>query len=250
MARRVHIRALAGLIAGGALLALAPSAMATIVYRDAGGIHVEAGDGEDNWYSISHVDRHPTNCPGAPRGCFRVRELNPEPMADGERCFTAAGTSSVVLCKDPGGRMPIIVNARDEDDTMAGGDLSDIRPNDVFGIVRLGTGNDSGSLGPGDDRIYGGPGNESFAGGGNGLYGGGGDDVVEGGPGDDRLDGEGGADLVGGGITDTGIDSFFGGGGPDFLDTRDGLEDGTIDCGGGRDTARRDTGLDEQPESC
>ncbi len=232
-----------------ASLVAVSSASATTVSRDQGGIRIIAVAGEDNWYSVGHIPRNGTYCPGSPRGCFTVNDLNPNPTLSGPGCFIESGTPGIVRCKDPGGRVPITVKAGDLDDSI-GMDASDPRPNEIFGRIYLGNGNDSASTGPGDDRIFGGPGNESFGGGGSGLYGGGGDDLIEGGAGDDRLDGEAGADRIGA-SDDTGDDGLFGGGGSDFLDARDGFADSYIDCGAGRrDDARRDSGLDPEATSC
>jgi Ca2+-binding RTX toxin-like protein len=70
------------------------------------------------------------------------------------------------------------------------------------------------------------------------LNGGGGNDALTGDDGDDTLNGDGGRDFLNG---RTGVDAFFGGAGNDFLVTEDGIQDGTISCGGGdRDHAQVD----------
>ncbi|MDP9483053.1 MAG: hypothetical protein M3P84_07510, partial [Chloroflexota bacterium] len=136
-------------------LLCASSASATTVERDQAGLSVKAA-GEDNWYKIDHIPRHPTYCPRSPRGCFTVNDYNPNPMVDGRGCFIASPTPAIIRCKDPGGRVPITVKAGDLNDTIVGLDASEPRPDKIFGRIFLGSGNDGGHGGPGDDRIYGG----------------------------------------------------------------------------------------------
>ena len=239
------------LVVAAAVLAAAPGALAGTVSRHGDRFVVRAVAGEDNWYQPSHIERDPYYCPHAHNGCLAFHDLNPNPLTDGPGCFIVPATPSIVRCKDPGGSVKVVIKAGDQDDRIAGTQFAEARPNDTSSRILLGAGNDGAALGPGDDQIYGGPGHESFAGGGSGLSGYGGDDYVDGGEGDDRLDGGAGSDRVGGGITDIGIDSMFGGSGIDVLDARDGIADGTLDCGPGNDpNARRDAGLDSAPQSC
>jgi Ca2+-binding RTX toxin-like protein len=239
------------LVVAAAVLAAAPGALAGTVSRHGDRFVVKAVAGEDNWYQPSHIARDSTYCPRARHGCLIFHDLNPNPLTDGPGCFVVAATPNIVRCKDPGGSVKVVIKAGDQDDLIAGTHFAQARPNGISSRILLGAGNDGAALGPGDDEIYGGPGNESFAGGGSGLSGYGGNDYVDGGEGDDRLDGGAGKDRVGGGVTDIGIDSMFGGPGIDALDARDGVADGTLDCGGGNDpSARRDPGLDPAPQSC
>ena len=238
------------LVVAAAVLAAAPGALAGTVSRHGDRFVVKAVAGEENWYQPSHIERDSYYCPHARHGCLDFHDNNPNPLTAGPGCFIVAATPSIVRCKDPGGSVKVVIKAGDQDDIIAGTHFAEARPNDTSSRILLGAGNDYAALGPGDDRIYGGPGNES-SGSGGAINAYGGDDYVDGGEGDDRLDGGTGNDRVGGGASDIGIDSMYGGPGIDALDARDGLADGTLDCGAGNDpNARRDAGLDSAPQSC
>jgi Ca2+-binding RTX toxin-like protein len=151
-------------------------------------------------------------------------------------------------------------------DTVFGGDGNDIiddntSPNSTTGntLIYGGAGNDTIWHGGGADTVYGGDGNDYIddhsadIAGASSLFGGAGDDTIWGGLGRDTLDGGTGNDEIRAGsdadliivVSDSGIDTIFGGEGGDDFDTLSlsgsdpvsvvmtGSESGTYSFGGG-----------------
>ncbi|CAN5529377.1 hypothetical protein BH10ACT11_BH10ACT11_02630 [soil metagenome] len=107
--------------------------------------------------------------------------------------------------------------------------------------VSLGPGNDTAELGPVADKADGGGGNDT-------IIGSAGDDLLKGGSGNDTLDGGTSGNSSGFGKSD-GVDTFIGGPGKDKILAKDLTKDKKIDCGSGKDKAKRDS-FDPKPKSC
>ena len=233
-------------IVAAASLALAPSALATTVSVNRTGWHVTADAAVDNNdFQMGHMGEDPTYCPDSPHGCFYVSDGSSS-IITGAHCFIQISTPSVARCKDPGGRVPVTVKARDGDDNVAAQGVSDPRPSKIPITLKLGPGHDAGYTGKGKDTILGQAGDDDSPG---GLFSGPANDVIRGGPGEDYEAGEGGNDEVGG-PQDTEADYLNGNAGADLVDARDGVADYGIDCGPGSDTLRRDAALDPAPTDC
>jgi Ca2+-binding RTX toxin-like protein len=137
------------------------------------------------------------------------------------------------------GRIGILIDGRDGNDTISGGTGSDTLSGSAgHDVIYGGSGADTLSGGTGNDHLYG----KSALGGPDGadsISGGDGSDYIQGNAGNDTLDGGEGSDRINGGADN---DSIRGGNGHDTVNGN--LGNDTIDGGAGNDSLRGGQGND------